>query len=388
MSRLFFPFNLNFSDNSPDGGAFKFKNVTFVILKLPDLNQIIPGMHFSLLANFSDRHKTFFNTSFSILPEKQLLTLGVNKSCLRILLVSVLFFTGLQFSVAQGFVIDTNSFLNEVDTTRLNPETHTFEDEILPDDEERMLTDDSFFIPSDVLYKNRWDTLYIRTGRVNLSEIHDSVYIHLNNPHETPFHFPYKGKLISKYGWRSGRFHSGMDIKLNQGDTIVSAFDGKVRIARVMSGYGKMIVIRHTNGLETVYSHLSRILVGINQEVKAGQPIGLGGRTGRATTTHLHFETRYLGEHFNPDRIIDFENHTLIRDTLLINKAFWQPAKANTIASAHDEGSADKKYHTIKQGDTLSAIARRHKTSVKRLCQLNGIKENKVLRIGARLRVS
>lgn len=388
MSRLFFPFNLNLSGNSPDRGAIKFKNVTFVILKLSYLNQIIPGMHFSLLAYFSGSNSAFFNTFFGVFPDKQVHTLRVNKFYLRILLVSLLFLAGVQFSAAQGFVIDTNSFLNEVDTTRILHETHSYEDEILPEDEELMLTDDSFFIPSDVLYKNRWDTLYIRTGRVNLSEIHDSVIIRLNNPDETPFHFPYKGKLISKYGWRSGRFHAGMDIKLNQGDTIVSAFDGKVRIARVMSGYGKMIVIRHTNGLETVYSHLSKIIVGINQEVKAGQPIGLGGRTGRATTTHLHFETRYLGEHFNPDRIIDFENHTLIRDTLLINKAFWQPAKANTIASGHDEGSADKKYHTIKSGDTLSAIARRHKTSVKRLCQLNGIKENKVLRIGARLRVS
>jgi murein DD-endopeptidase MepM/ murein hydrolase activator NlpD len=345
-------------------------------------------MHFLLPAYYFDS-KSALLISFSRLKSaNEAMYLSFKKSLLRVLLVAVLFSAAMQVSLAQGFVIDTNSFLNEVDTTRIIQETHTFEDEILPEDEESFITGDSISVPSDLLYKNRWDTLYIRTGKVNFSEIHDSVIIRLNNPAETPFHFPYKGKLISKYGWRSGRFHSGMDIKLNQGDTIVSAFDGKVRIARVMSGYGKMIVIRHNNGLETVYSHLSKILVGINQEVKAGQPIGLGGRTGRATTTHLHFETRYLGEHFNPDRIIDFENHSLIRDTLIINKQFWQPTKASTIASVYDEGSADKKYHTIKQGDTLSAIARKHKTSVKRLCQLNGIRENKVLRIGTRLRVS
>lgn len=347
-----------------------------------------PKIYFPLPDYIIDTSSASITTFFCFKSTDPAKSLPLNKSFLRVLLFLAFLFSGIQISIAQVFVIDTNSFLNEVDTSRHFQEPFSYEDEVLPDDEERVLTDDSFFIPTDVLYKNRWDTLYIRTGRVNLSEIHDSVFIHLNNPRETPFHFPFKGKLISKYGWRSGRFHSGMDIKLEQGDTVVSAFDGKVRIARVMSGYGKMIVIRHNNGLETVYSHLSRILVGINQEVKAGQPIGLGGRTGRATTTHLHFETRYLGEHFNPDRIIDFESHTLIRDTLLINKEFWQSTKVSTIASAHDEGSADKKFHTIKQGDTLSAIARRHKTSVSRLCQLNGIRENKVLRIGTRLRVS
>ncbi len=289
---------------------------------------------------------------------------------------------------AQGFVIDTTQFLNEAGTTTIILESSTYEDEILPEDEERPTMEESIFVPADVLYKDRWDTLYIRTGKVNPGEIHDSTFIWLNNPNETAFHFPHKGKLLSKYGWRSGRFHAGMDIKLETGDTVVSAFDGKVRIARVMSGYGKMVVVRHDNGLETVYAHLSKMLVNISEEVKAGQPIGLGGRTGRATTSHLHFETRYLGEHFNPDRIIDFENFTLIRDTLLINQEFWHPLKATSIASAHDDNSIGKKYHTIKQGDTLSVIARKYRTSVKRICQLNGIKESKVLKLGKKLRVA
>lgn len=289
---------------------------------------------------------------------------------------------------AQGFVIDTSRFLNDTDTTLIIPESAIYEDEILPEDEERSTFDESIFVPVDVLYKDRWDTLYIRSGKVNLDEIHDSAFIWLNNPNETAFHFPYKGRLLSKYGWRSGRFHAGMDVKLETGDTVVSAFDGKVRIARVMSGYGKMLLVRHTNGLETVYAHLSKILVNINDSVKAGQPIGLGGRTGRATTSHLHFETRYLGEHFNPDRIIDFENFTLIKDTLLINKEFWHPLKAKTIASAYDDNTIGKKYHIIRQGDTLSAIARKYKTSVKRICQLNGIKQTKILQLGKRLRVA
>lgn len=294
-----------------------------------------------------------------------------------------------EHAAAQVFVIDTTQFLNETNGTLIVPESSIFEDEILPEDEERPAMEESIFVPTDILNKDRWDTLYIRTGKVNLSRIHDSTFIWLNNPAENEFHFPYKGKLLSKYGMRGGRFHAGMDIKLETGDTVISAFDGTVRIARVMSGYGKMVVIRHHNGLETVYAHLSKILVNINEVVKAGQPIGLGGRTGRATTSHLHFETRYLGEHFNPDRIIDFDNYTLVRDTLLINKEFWHPLKASsTIASAHDEKSVSKKYHTIRQGDTLSTIARKYRTSVKSICKLNGIKESQTLQLGQKLRVS
>ncbi|MBW6489602.1 MAG: peptidoglycan DD-metalloendopeptidase family protein [Lentimicrobium sp.] len=305
----------------------------------------------------------------------------------QLLFSSTFIVVSTQYAVAQAFAIDTATFLNAQDAIISDSEEVQFHDEILPEDEERPLTDDSIFIPSVELYKNKWDTLYIRTGMPPVSEIHDSVFIWLNNPNETPFHFPFKGKLISKYGWRGSRFHAGMDVKLTENDTVVSAFDGKVRIARVMSGYGKMVVIRHHNGLETVYSHFSKILVSVNQEVKAGQPIGIGGRTGRATTTHLHFETRYLGEHFSPDRIFDFENYTLIKDTLLIDRAFWQTQKNITETNTFG-GEVVNKYHTIRQGDTLTSIAKRYKTSVNRLCQLNGISQKKTLKIGTRLRVA
>lgn len=313
-----------------------------------------------------------------------------NSKVIIIQIILSLIFNIFSFQNANGqtFVIDTTTFLNEQDTTQINPEEFLFEDGISPVDEERPLTDDNIFIPSDILYKNRWDTLYIRTGASRVSDIKDPVYILLNNPNETPFHFPFKGKLISKYGWRGSRFHAGMDVKLTEADTIISAFDGKVRIARVMSGYGKMVVVRHINGLETVYSHLSKLLVKVNQEVKAGQPIGMGGRTGRATTTHLHFETRYLGEHFNPGRIIDFEKFTLLKDTLVISREFWQGQNASKEGNPAQVNAPAKKYHTVKQGDTLSSIARKHKTSVSKICQLNGIKQSKILKIGVRLRIA
>ena len=318
-----------------------------------------------------------------------------SKSILFAVIIFLFLVIPMRDSFAQVFVIDTTQFLNETNGTLIIPESSIYdessmyEDEVLPEDEERPITEESIFIPADVLYKDRWDTLYIRTGKVNFAEIHDSTFLWLNNPAETEFHFPHKGKLLSKYGIRGGRVHAGMDIKLETGDTVVSAFDGRVRIARVMSGYGLMVVVRHNNGLETVYAHLSKIIVKINDEVKAGDALGLGGRTGRATTSHLHFETRYLGEHFNPDRIIDFENFTLVRDTLLINKDFWHPLKATTtLASVNQDSPGIKKYHTIKKGETLSIIARKYKTSVKSICKLNGIKETKILQLGKRLRIS
>ncbi|HAH58441.1 MAG: peptidoglycan DD-metalloendopeptidase family protein [Lentimicrobium sp.] len=291
---------------------------------------------------------------------------------------------------AQGFVIDTSGFFNEVTSKTLLPDLEAGPDdfeyphEFLTDEEDNYMPDDMIFIPNEVLYKNRWDTLYIRTGRNDFSNWNDTIHLLLNNPLEAAFHFPRKGKLLSPYGPRGSRFHAGMDIKLETGDTVVSAFDGKVRIARVMNGYGKMVVVRHNNGLETVYGHLSRILVNVNDEVSAGTPLGLGGRSGRATTSHLHFETRLLGEHFDPRRIIDFDNFALITDTLNVNKSFWKIAASKEVASS----PGSKKYHVIKSGDTLSAISRKYKISVKELCRMNGIKPDKILKIGTRIRVS
>lgn len=327
-------------------------------------------------------------------------------SCRRLLLF--LFLTALSFTgYAQGFVIDTTDFFYPDDTTKIGVGVFdydvSYESEILEDENMEMepekdyIPEDIIFVPSAVVNSNRWDTLYIRTGRTDLSSLAEPKVIHLNDPYDGKFCFPFKGKLISPYGPRGRRFHAGMDIKLETGDTIRSAFSGKVRIARVMSGYGKLIVIRHNNGLETVYGHLSKMLVRVNQEVRAGDVIGLGGRTGRASTSHLHFETRYLGEHFNPNRIIDFEKFCLVKDTLIVDKDFFSKKKsaAATAATgekgegqpAGQEQAVTAKYHTIKPGDTLYAISLRYKTTVNKICKLNGITPKKKLVVGKRLRV-
>lgn len=315
-----------------------------------------------------------------------------------------------QFVSGQGFVIDTTEFFLSTDTVGSGPfhyqYNNLYEDEITEeevaeienvelDSLETYLPPESIFVPTDIVSNARWDTLYIRTTRTDFSKLEEPRIIVLKNPEEIDFCFPFKGKLISPYGPRGRRFHAGADIKLETGDTVHVAFSGKVRIARVMSGYGKMVVVRHDNGLETVYAHLSKILVDVNQELKAGEVIGLGGRTGRATTSHLHFETRYMGEHFNPNRILNFDNFCLAADSLIIDKDFFSRKKSTPKPAASEPGQAGgetqsqvtKKYHTIRSGDTLYGISLRYKTTVAKICKLNGISENKKLQIGARLRV-
>lgn len=149
----------------------------------------------------------------------------------------------------------------------------------------------------------------------------NSLIIDLALITEEDYAFPLPGaKVISPYAGRR-RHHSGVDLKTYANDTIVAAFDGIVRMAKPYAAYGNVIVIRHYNGLETVYSHNSKNLVKVGERVKAGDPIGLTGRTGRATTEHLHFEVRINGQHFNPNEVFDLENRKLLKTCLVATKA-------------------------------------------------------------------
>ena len=203
----------------------------------------------------------------------------------------------------------------------------------------------------------------------------------------TGFHMPTPStKITSPFGPRWRRMHNGLDLKVNIGDTIVAAFDGKVRVVKYeRRGYGKYVVIRHDNGLETVYGHLSKQLVEENQLVKAGEPIGLGGNTGRSTGSHLHFETRFLGIAINPIYMFDFPKQDIVADTYTFRKA-----KGVNRAGSHDTQVADGaiRYHKVKSGDTLSRIAKLRGVSVSTLCKLNRIKPTTTLRIGQVLRCS
>lgn len=222
------------------------------------------------------------------------------------------------------------------------------------------------------------------------------------------FCMPVPGYVTSPYGYRKRfrRQHKGVDLKVQIGDTVRAAFDGRVRITKYEArGYGYYVVVRHTNDLETVYGHLSRFLVKPDQYVKAGDPIALGGNTGRSTGPHLHFETRYMGYAINPAAIFDFANQTTHTDTYTFDKRTYQqarnyspeaerqyaekyrrenPTKATASTGKAGSGSSYK----VRKGDTLGKIAARNGTTVARLCKLNGLTTKSKLKIGQKIRLN
>jgi LysM repeat protein len=245
---------------------------------------------------------------------------------------------------------------------------------------------DLMFIPSDVLYDKVWNNADVRSKCMDPTIMEDTIVLYLNHPSETHFIFPRPGKFLSPFGYRGRHFHAGWDVKLNLGDSVGSAWDGKVRLAKPYRGYGNVIVIRHYNGLETVYGHLSKILVKVNQDVKAGDIIGLGGRTGRATTTHLHFETRFLGEPFDPTNVIDKETFLLKSDTLAVMASLFKYMAKPKVHGNGKSGSGST-YYTVKKGDSLAKIAKRYGTTVPALRKQNGLSKKAVLKPGKKLKI-
>lgn len=202
-----------------------------------------------------------------------------------------------------------------------------------------------------------------------------------------------KVRVTSNYGYRArfGRMHKGIDLGIKSNDTIYAAYDGKVRLTSYEArGYGNYIILRHPNDLETVYGHLNKSLVKPNQVVKAGQPIGLGGSTGRSTGPHLHFETRYMGYAINPAAIFDFANKTVHTDTYTFTKStYTQPrnfapkqdfAKAEKNPYQNAESVASS--YTVKSGDTVASIARSYGMSATTLRKINGMKASDKIRVG------
>lgn len=256
--------------------------------------------------------------------------------------------------------------------------------------------------PSAQLYKE-WSNKYAHRA----SELPDSFRINLKH-----FCMPTTSRVItSNFGRRWGRMHKGIDVKVYIGDTIRSAFAGKVRIVKYeANGYGNYVVIRHYNGLETIYGHMSKHLVEENQTVNPGDAIGLGGNTGRSTGSHLHFETRLCGVALDPALMFDFKNQDVTGDTYTFrrNKSHNEPALASRNNSENtDEEAAtatgsrsskyanssrsvenDVRYHKVKKGETLSAIARKRGITIDKLCKLNRIKKSQRLCPGQILRYS
>lgn len=241
------------------------------------------------------------------------------------------------------------------------------------------------------IYMEGWNS-----KRVN--PFHESDVPSTKTINVTGYHMPCPGKINSNYGYRPrfGRMHKGVDLHIRMNDTIYAAFDGKVRLTNYEAkGYGNYIIIRHPNGLETVYGHLNRALVKANQTVRAGQPIALGGNTGRSTGPHLHFETRFMGYAINPCAIFDFANQTTHTDTYTFSKATYTQArnyapgretrasKENPYKSAKTQAST----YTVKRGDTLSAIARSYGMSTTTLRRLNGMDSDDRIHAGQVLKL-
>ena len=250
----------------------------------------------------------------------------------------------------------------------------------------------------ETIYTQNWDTSKIHAYNVELKDLPMSMVIDLVDTLKS-YHCPITGRVTSKYGPRRRGIHQGTDIDLETGDPIYATFDGRVRLTTyVARGYGHLIIIRHDNGLETFYAHLSEINVKPGDWVTAGQLIGKGGNTGRSTGSHLHYEIRYKGHSFDPERLIDFATGTLRRETFLLKRTYYSPYSRFTqdfdeeVQSDEEDKkiaaeAAAIKYHVVKSGDTLGRIAINNHTTVTKLCQLNGLKKTSTLRIGQRIRV-
>lgn len=223
-----------------------------------------------------------------------------------------------------------------------------------------------------------WDNKMINSGHFESKDMKDTIYIVLQDSSKHIYYTqPFKNYITSGFGQRRWLWHYGMDIKLKKGDSVYAAFDGIVRVTKYdRRGFGNVVVIRHPSGLETIYGHLSKVKVSVNQKVKSGDLIGLGGSTGHSTGSHLHFETRYLGEPFDPNCFIDFEKYKLKSDTLVLCQKNFE--YLIDIRRA--------KYCAIKKGDTLGKIARRYGTSVNLLCKLNNMTSKSLLRVGHQIR--
>lgn len=287
------------------------------------------------------------------------------------------------------------------------------------------------------IYSRLWDTSKIGIIPLPAGD-RATLCIHLTDDIHCCFVAPCRGVVTSNFGWRHGRIHAGIDIDLETGDPVSAAFDGMVRQAGWNRGYGYFVIISHFNGLETLYGHLSHLKTEAFQPVKSGQIIGLGGNTGHSRGSHLHFEIRYFGKPLNPKLLINFDEYTLHTDSLMVgyastfSKSNYINELGNMMEVANDsvyrkreaiyeakrqKGLIEKQkrererknqlkkkkskkskadeakrlakatHHTVVRGDTLYSISKKYKTSVAKLCALNGLKETDILSLGRKLKV-
>jgi murein DD-endopeptidase MepM/ murein hydrolase activator NlpD len=249
------------------------------------------------------------------------------------------------------------------------------------------------------VFDEHWDEVNSNPYKMQLTDLPTAWSLWLVDSLDQ-YHCPYQAEVYhrGKFGMRRGRRHQGVDIPLKTGDPVYATFTGKVRMSKYFGAYGNVIVIRHENGIETFYAHLSKRHVEAGDWVNAGDVIGLGGSTGRSTGPHLHYETRYNGFAFDPQWLIDFKTGELRHRLFVLKKKYFNiysnyeqdfddEAKNEEEDKKEDAEKAAMKYYTIKSGDTLGRIAINNGTTVNALCRLNGITPKTTLKIGRRIRV-
>lgn len=294
------------------------------------------------------------------------------------------------------------------------------------DDIERVIV--NINAPCKTLYNDTWCTNKVKMPSFNFGEFPDEFKIKLVDEAKGQFfRFPCdKGIKSSPYGWRWGRPHGGVDFAINIGEPIYAVFDGVVRVAQSNGGYGQMILIRHYNTLETLYAHLSKMIVKVGDEVKAGDTIGFSGNTGFSTGPHLHFECRCLYQSFDPEWILDIKNKTLRTKYIKVEKTFFGIERAekqinnkkpktalvkidktfegkpyypfkdkyakkenipllakggsqplNYIEINHDDKSTWR-YWKVRPGDTIVGLANRFRVTPRQIIEMNGLKSEKL----------
>lgn len=239
-----------------------------------------------------------------------------------------------------------------------------------------------------------WDTTVYNPYKYTITEFPINITF-TDSTYASPV--PHRKVITSRYGWRKGRPHRGIDIDLVTGDSVVSMLSGIVRYAQYSRGHGKTVVVRHFNGLETTYAHLSDIAVEVNDSLAKGQYLGKGGNTGRSTGSHLHLSTSYKGEFIHPEYLFNFDDTNSIRSkdlwvTRKWTKTTYHSSKSLaklTLFTTKEEALASlekqRKVYVVRSGDTLSRISKRNSTSIAAICRTNNINRNSTLKIGQKL---
>jgi len=264
---------------------------------------------------------------------------------------------------------------------------------------------ETYQIPAYNLYGQLWDTEHLRSKQFAIPFSDGQLKIILVESYNTPFVFPCRGEKLLDYGQQKNVFHLGTDFAISADSPVYACFDGVVRIAKIYGEYNKIVVIRHYNGLETVYANLSKIYVKPGQIIKAGHSVGLAGNLGKNSLATLHFEIRFMNETFDPALLLDFEERTLTGNILTLEPADFnikpiphkkEPTyiqKGNSVAADSVKTPQNTPpfyrptYHVIQKGETLYKIAKKYNISVNELLELNNLTETSTIFAGQKLKV-